>query len=76
MQGPSHALGPQVWAGPDEGHWAEALSLSRTAIHGRQGQNWQVDWVPALLEYGDGRLSIEDLGKEAHWSLMGTAMRG
>lgn len=70
FQGPFRALGPQAGAGPDEDHCAE------TAILSRQGQKQRVDWVSCLLEYCIEKLSMVGgiLGREAPWSLMGTAL--
>lgn len=70
FQGPFCALGPQAGAGPDEDHCAE------TAILSRRGQKQRVDWVSCLLEYCIEKLSMVGgiLGREAPWSLMGTAL--
>lgn len=67
MQSLLHALGLQLRAGPDEGHCAEVLSLSRTVIPNRQGQDWRVDWFSSCWSIVWGR----DLSREVHWSLLG-----
>lgn len=63
IEGPLYALGPQPWAGPDEGYCVEALSLSRTAVLSRQGQaERRVGSIPTGVLYGEGTWVGRDTG--------------